>query len=101
MDIDYTAIITNANARKDRLLNLAAQLEQAPEMVKMLQEIHVWAIQVADTYRALDDEGRALLPHPIRLALNFATTSAEWLKRAEYEPMGGFSSGIRAWSQNV
>ena len=101
MDIDYTAITTNANARKDRLLNLAAQLEQAPEMVKMLQEIHAWAIQVADTYRALDDEGRALLPHPIRLSLNYATTSAEWLKRAEYEPMSGFSRGIRAWSQNV
>lgn len=101
MDIDYTAIIAKANDRKDRLLNLSAQLEQVPEMVKILEEVQGWATRVADTYRALDDEGRALLPHPIRLALNFATTSAEWLKRAEYEPMNGRPVGIRAWSQNV
>lgn len=101
MDIDYTAIITNANARRDRLLNLAAQLEQAPEMVKMLQEIHAWAIQVADTYRALDDEGRALLPHPIRHALEYASSSLTWLRRAQYDTMSGYSIGIQAWSQNV
>jgi len=101
MDIDYTAIITKANERKDRLLNLSAQLEQVPEMVKILEEVQGWATQVADTYHALDDEGRALLPQPIRLALNYATTSTELLKRAKYEPMNGHSAGIWAWSQNV
>jgi len=101
MDIDYMAIITKANERKDRLMDLLAQLEQVPEMVKKLEEVQEWATHVADIYRALDQEGRALLPQPVCRALEYATTSVTWLKRARYESMNDYPIGIRAWRQNV
>ena len=101
MDIDYMAIITKANERKDRLMDLSAQLEQVPEMVKKLEEVQEWATHVADIYRALDQEGCALLPQPVCHALEYATTSVTLLKRARYESMNDYPIGIRAWRQNV
>jgi len=97
MDIDYTAIITKANARKDRLLNLAAQLEQTPEMVKMLQEVRAWAIQVTDMYGMLDREGRDLLPKKVLVALEYGSNTVVHL---EYAIVDG-SAGISKWGANV
>lgn len=63
MNIDYTAIITKANERKDALIRFEqAAIALKAEMACFEEDTLPVLVEYQAAYKALDDEARKLLP---------------------------------------
>jgi len=75
MNIDYAKIITTANERKEKLQALGQLLESTPEMLGLATELLNWVRQVEAACRAMDREGKELLPRAVGAQLSVISAS--------------------------
>ena len=81
MNIDYSQILKNASARHTALENLALELNEIDPLWLHLKASEAHLEAIVERYKAVDAEGKKLLPTNLNSQLSYTTLFLQRLRQ--------------------